>query len=116
MKIKGVNLGNWLVLEKWMSPALFYGTDAMDEYDLPRALSKEVDADGNETLISAGEGVVAVRIPGGRTCLTASFPESPWSDRAFHRRCGSQAGRSLTMWFHTIRLPGCFMICSVKFA
>ena len=21
MKIKGVNLGNWLVLEKWMNPA-----------------------------------------------------------------------------------------------
>lgn len=41
MRIKGVNLGNWLVLEKWMSPALFYGTDARDEYELPRALSKE---------------------------------------------------------------------------
>ena len=27
MFIKGVNLGNWLVLEKWMSPALFEGTD-----------------------------------------------------------------------------------------
>ena len=26
MKVKGVNLGNWLVLEKWMSPALFEGT------------------------------------------------------------------------------------------
>ena len=25
MKIKGVNLGNWLVLEKWMSPMLFEG-------------------------------------------------------------------------------------------
>lgn len=41
MKIKGVNLGNWLVLEKWMSPSLFYGTDAQDEYDLPRSLSPE---------------------------------------------------------------------------
>ena len=36
MFIKGVNLGNWLVLEKWMSPALFEGTDAEDEYWLPR--------------------------------------------------------------------------------
>ena len=34
-KIKGVNLGNWLVLEKWMSPGLFDGTDAMDEFHLP---------------------------------------------------------------------------------
>lgn len=36
MKVKGVNLGNWLVLEKWMSPALFAGTTAEDEYHLPR--------------------------------------------------------------------------------
>lgn len=42
MEIKGVNLGNWLVLEKWMSPALFEGTTAEDEYYLPRHLSKEV--------------------------------------------------------------------------
>lgn len=42
MQIKGVNLGNWLVLEKWMSPALFEGTTAEDEYYLPRQLSKEV--------------------------------------------------------------------------
>lgn len=31
MKIKGVNLGNWLVLEKWMSQELFVGLDAEDE-------------------------------------------------------------------------------------
>lgn len=42
MYIKGVNLGNWLVLEKWMGPALFEGTAAEDEYYLPRQLSKEV--------------------------------------------------------------------------
>lgn len=42
MYIKGVNLGNWLVLEKWMSPSLFDGTSANDEYDLPRQLSPEV--------------------------------------------------------------------------
>ena len=42
MKIKGVNLGNWLVLEKWMNPALFEGTTAEDEYYLPTQLSPEV--------------------------------------------------------------------------
>jgi len=42
MYIRGVNLGNWLVLEKWMSPGLFDGTEAQDEYDLPRQLSPEV--------------------------------------------------------------------------
>lgn len=38
MYIKGVNLGNWLVLEKWMSPGLFAGTTAEDEYYLPTQL------------------------------------------------------------------------------
>lgn len=42
MYIKGVNLGNWLVLEKWMSPSLFEGTDAEDEYGLPQKLQREV--------------------------------------------------------------------------
>lgn len=42
MYIKGVNLGNWLVLEKWMSPALFDGASAEDEYNLPRRLPPEV--------------------------------------------------------------------------
>lgn len=42
MHVKGVNLGNWLVLEKWMSPSLFDGTTAEDEYYLPTQLSREV--------------------------------------------------------------------------
>lgn len=42
MYVKGVNLGNWLVLEKWMSPELFAGTTAEDEYYLPTQLTPEV--------------------------------------------------------------------------
>lgn len=42
LDIRGVNLGNWLVLEKWMSPVLFDGTDAEDEYHLARALPQDV--------------------------------------------------------------------------
>lgn len=42
MYIKGVNLGNWLVLEKWMNPSLFEGTTAADEYYLPMQLTREV--------------------------------------------------------------------------
>ena len=41
MYIKGVNLGGWLVLEKWMTSSLFEGTEAEDEYYLPRQLSRE---------------------------------------------------------------------------
>jgi glucan 1,3-beta-glucosidase len=31
---EGVNLGGWLLVERWMTPALFEGTDAKDEYSL----------------------------------------------------------------------------------
>lgn len=40
--IRGVNLGNWLVLEKWMQPAFFEGTGAEDEVWLNRKLPAEV--------------------------------------------------------------------------
>ena len=33
-KIRGVNLGGWLVLERWMTPELFEEYDALDEYHL----------------------------------------------------------------------------------
>ena len=32
--LKGVNLGGWLILEKWMTPSVFDGTDAIDEFTL----------------------------------------------------------------------------------
>ncbi len=41
MKIRGVNLGNWLVLEKWIKPDLFAGTEAEDETFLCRRLPEE---------------------------------------------------------------------------
>jgi aryl-phospho-beta-D-glucosidase BglC (GH1 family) len=44
-KIKGTNLGGWLVLEKWMTPHLFDNTNADDEYYLPQEMSaKEYQA------------------------------------------------------------------------
>ncbi len=33
---RGINLGSWFVLEKWMTPALFLGTDARNEFELSR--------------------------------------------------------------------------------
>ncbi len=42
-KLRGVNLGGWLVLEKWMTPSLFADVDAIDEYTFmqtPGALGK----------------------------------------------------------------------------
>lgn len=42
LEIRGVNLGNWLVLEKWMSPSVFEGSGAEDEYHLARFLPQDV--------------------------------------------------------------------------
>ena len=39
-RIRGVNLGNWLVLEKWMSPELYNDTTAEDETYLCLQLSE----------------------------------------------------------------------------
>lgn len=73
-KIVGTNLGNWLVLEKWMSPFIFDGTDAEDETWLARMLPPdELDRrmkKHRDTYISeedfaniASHGMNLVRIP-----------------------------------------------------
>lgn len=73
-KIRGTNLGNWLVLEKWMSPSMFIGCDAEDETWLNRRLDREVLAQRlqkhRETYVTeedfraiAGHGMNRVRIP-----------------------------------------------------
>lgn len=40
-KLRGVNLGGWLVLEKWMVPDVYGGTEAQDEYSLSLALGDQ---------------------------------------------------------------------------
>src|SRR5258706_4806342 len=40
-KLRGVNLGAWLVLEKWMVPDIYRGTEAADEYSLCLALGDQ---------------------------------------------------------------------------
>jgi glucan 1,3-beta-glucosidase len=73
--IRGVNLGGWLVLEKWMTPSLFKGTEATDEY----TFCESADKAGIRRLRSfrgsfiterditwlADHGVQAVRLPVG---------------------------------------------------
>lgn len=39
-KLRGTNLGNWLVLEKWMDPAMYRGVDAEDETWLNRRMDR----------------------------------------------------------------------------
>ena len=44
-RIRGVNLGEWLVLERWMDTSVFRGTDARDEDNLCRQLDDGAKAE-----------------------------------------------------------------------
>lgn len=82
---RGVNLGNWLLLERWMQPELFATTTAQDEYGLCDALgsgAERVMRRHRETYITADDfawlrdrGLNAVRIPVGYWLLD---PEPPF--------------------------------------
>ncbi|KAF2872875.1 glycoside hydrolase superfamily [Massariosphaeria phaeospora] len=40
-KVRGVNTGGWFVLEPWITPSVFEGNDAVDEYTLTQILGKD---------------------------------------------------------------------------
>ncbi len=75
MQLKGVNLGGYLVLEKWITPHLFCSTNAEDEYNLhalgTRDLSIKLKSHYEEyitekdVLFLKTQGVNALRIPVG---------------------------------------------------
>ena len=73
-KVRGVNLGNWLVLEKWMSPQIFEGTEANDEIWLNRDLDRDTlerrmrhhrdtYITAEDFAIIAAQGINKLRIP-----------------------------------------------------
>ena len=86
-KLRGVNLGGWLVLEKWMTPSLFSGKQATDE----TTLCVEMGQFGREHLHShwssfitesdfewlSQHGLDAVRIPVGFWIFGPPYPFHP---------------------------------------
>lgn len=92
-KLRGVNLGGWLVLEKWMTPSLFDGLQAKDEttycVELGTTAEKTLKHHWN-TFITfedfawlAKTGINAVRIPVGFWILGSGYP--------YHRSYGASA-------------------------
>ena len=82
---RGVNLGSWLVLEKWITPAAFAETSAEDEYTLCQTLGKDKATARlkrhRETWITeddfrwiAARGLNAVRLPVGYWVLEENPP------------------------------------------
>jgi glucan 1,3-beta-glucosidase len=83
-KLRGVNLGGWLVLEKWMTPSVFEGLNATDEttYCVELGAVAETRLRHHwQTFITrddfawlAGIGINAVRIPIGHWIFGANYP------------------------------------------
>jgi glucan 1,3-beta-glucosidase len=83
-KLRGVNLGAWLVLEKWMTSDTYRGTDAEDEYTLCQTLGNKAKGrldQHRETFITSDDflwikkcGLNAVRLPIGYWALEAPKP------------------------------------------
>jgi glucan 1,3-beta-glucosidase len=83
-KIRGVNLGGWLVLEKWMTPSLFEGLSATDETTFCVELGETARdrlVPHWETFITekdfawiAEKGLNAVRIPVGHWIFGPPYP------------------------------------------
>jgi len=40
-KVRGVNTGGWFVLEPWITPSIFEGNDAVDEYTFTQQLGRD---------------------------------------------------------------------------
>jgi glucan 1,3-beta-glucosidase len=84
IRLRGVNLGGWLVLEKWMTPSLFEGLTATDETTWCAELAGRAPARLRthwNTFITradfawlAGVGINAVRIPIGHWIFGPPYP------------------------------------------
>ncbi len=92
-KVRGVNLGGWLVMEKWMTPSLFDGLAATDEttwcVEMGAAATARLQQHW-KTFITrddfvwlAGVGINAVRIPVGHWLFGPNYP--------YHRTYGESS-------------------------
>lgn len=109
--MRGVNLGGWLVLEKWMTPSLFTDTDAVDELTYCQRATKPQLArlkQHRDTFITeadfqwlADHGIQAVRIPVGYWLFGDAGPfkgTAIYLDRAF--RWAEAAGIKVLISLH----------------
>ena len=113
-KIHGTNLGNWLVLEKWMKPDLFAATETEDETWLSRKMEPEAFAalikEHRDTYVTeedfrfiASQGLNTVRLP----VPYFTFGDRPpfvdataWIDKAFD--WAEKYGLKILLDLHTV--------------
>lgn len=83
-KLRGVNLGGWLVIEKWMTPSLLEGLKATDETSFCIDLATNAERvlkNHWDTFITSEDfawlaktGINAVRIPIGHWIFGPDYP------------------------------------------
>ncbi|WP_044872374.1 cellulase family glycosylhydrolase [Pseudomonas sp. LFM046] len=83
-KLRGVNLGGWLVLEKWMTPSLFEGLQATDETTWCAEMGKRAPdrlkqhwnsfITRDDFVWLSERGINAVRIPLGHWIFGPDYP------------------------------------------
>jgi len=93
-KLRGVNLGSWLLLEKWMVPSVFEGTAATDETtwcaELGATAPERLRRHWNSFVTRedfawiAERGLNAVRIPVGHWIFGPDYPYHPSYGKARH--------------------------------
>jgi glucan 1,3-beta-glucosidase len=79
---EGVNLGGWLLVERWMTPSLFEGTDAKDEYTLMQTndgperveLHRSTFITEQDWQWLSDNGIAYVRLPVGYWALQDDLP------------------------------------------
>ena len=82
MALKGVNLGGWLVVESWITPSLFKGLAASNEYELSQdKVGRERLKQHHKNFIKESDwkwlavhGIELVRIPVGYWILNGDKP------------------------------------------
>ncbi len=89
--IRGVSLGAWFVLEKWIVPSMFEGSTAADEFTLcqelgPKAASKKMNQHWDNWITDkdfewlSAHGINLVRLPIG---YWAVKPDGPYVDASY---------------------------------
>ncbi|KAI9791942.1 MAG: exo-1,3-beta-glucanase [Peltula sp. TS41687] len=113
--LRGVNIGGWLVLEKWMTPNLFEGTSAVDQWTFdttpgaPSKLTTHWDTWFTETDVQwlKSVGINAIRIPIGFWAYDNSkTPYLKGADAYLERAIGWAKKAGLKVWIDCHGSPG----------
>ncbi|OCL08758.1 glycoside hydrolase family 5 protein [Glonium stellatum] len=113
--LRGVNIGGWLVLEKWLVPDLFDGTDAIDQWTFdqsPNALQKlrnhwQTFFTEDDVIKLASYGINALRIPIGFWAYDSSgTPYIPGADIFLHQAILWARGQGMKVWIDLHGAPG----------